>query len=71
MFLTMASLISNITSYLQVERDLFELFILFPRPLYLGAGLLGMFIVIIFKWIIIGRYVPANKPLWEQLCVEK
>ncbi len=64
MFLTMASLISNITSYLQVERDLFELFILFPF-LYLGAGILGMFITILFKWIIIGRYTPANKPLWS------
>ncbi len=64
MFLTMASLISNITSYLQVERDLFELFILFPF-LYLGAGLLGMFITILFKWIVIGRYIPANKPLWS------
>ncbi len=64
LFLAMASLISNITSYLQVERDLLELFFLFPF-LYLGAGLLGMFITIAFKWLVIGKYKPANKPLWS------
>ncbi len=64
MFLTMASLVSNITSYLQVERDLLELFFLFPF-LYLGVGILGTFITVLFKWIIIGRYRPANKPLWS------
>ncbi len=64
MFLAMASLISNITSYLQVEYDLFVLFALFPF-LYLGAGILGTIITAVFKWIIIGRYKPANKPLWS------
>jgi non-ribosomal peptide synthetase-like protein len=64
MFLTMASLVSNITSYLQVERDLPELLLLFP-VLYLGTGILGMLITTLFKWIIIGRYKPANKPLWS------
>ena len=64
MFLAMASLISNITSYLQVEHDLPELFILFPI-LYIGAGLLGTCITVLFKWIVIGQYRPANKPLWS------
>jgi non-ribosomal peptide synthetase-like protein len=64
LFLIMASLISNITSYLQVERDLFELILLFP-VLYLGAALLGLLIVVAFKWAVIGRYTPANKPLWS------
>lgn len=64
LFLMMASLVSNITSYLQVERDLPELLTLFPL-LYLGAGMLGILITVIFKWIIIGKYRPGNKPLWS------
>lgn len=64
MFLIMASLISNLTSYLQVEKDLPELFLLFPF-MYLGAGILGTCITILFKWLVIGRYKPANKPLWS------
>ncbi len=64
LFLTMASLISNITSYLQIEMDLWELIFVFPL-LYLGAAMLGTLIVTIFKWVIIGHYKPANKPLWS------
>jgi len=64
LFLSMASLVSNITSDLQVERDLPELFVLFPF-LYLGTALIGMFITVLLKWILIGRYRPANKPLWS------
>jgi non-ribosomal peptide synthetase-like protein len=64
LFLMMASLVSNITSYMQVERDLWELFILFPL-MYLGTGILGVLIMVVFKWLIIGRYKPANKPLWS------
>ena len=64
LFLTMASLISNITSYMQVEKDLPELFLYFPF-MYLGTGLLGTLIAVLLKWTIIGRYRPANKPLWS------
>jgi len=64
LFITFASLIANITSYLQVEKDLWELILLFP-VMYLGAGILGVLVMAIFKWVIIGRYKPANKPLWS------
>ncbi len=64
LFITFASLIANITSYLQVEKDLWELILLFPI-MYIGAGILGMLIMTIFKWVIIGRYKPANHPLWS------
>ncbi|MEI6680684.1 MAG: Pls/PosA family non-ribosomal peptide synthetase, partial [Mariniphaga sp.] len=64
LFITFASLIANITSYLQVEKDLWELVLLFPI-MYLGAGIMGTVIMTIFKWVIIGRYIPDNKPLWS------
>jgi len=64
LFITFASLIANITSYLQVDLDLWALILLFPF-MYLGAGVLGTFIMVVFKWIIIGKYVPSRKPLWS------
>jgi non-ribosomal peptide synthetase-like protein len=64
LFVTFASLIANVVSYLQVEKDLWELILLFP-VMYLGLGILGVLIMTIFKWLIIGRYKPANKPLWS------
>ena len=64
LFILFASLIANATSYLQVEKDLGDLFIVFPF-LYIGAGLLGILVTALLKWIIIGRYKPAKKPLWS------
>ena len=64
LFITFASLIANITSYLQVDLDLWALILLFPF-MYLGAGVLGTFIMVLFKWAIIGKYVPSRKPLWS------
>ncbi|MCX6231999.1 MAG: amino acid adenylation domain-containing protein [Bacteroidetes bacterium] len=64
MFITMASMITNITSYLQVDLDLFPLLFVFPL-LYIAASFIGFFIMAIFKWIVIGRYRPSNKPLWS------
>jgi len=64
LFILYAALITNVISYLQVEKDLDELFLVFPF-LYLGAGILGTIATAIFKWIVIGRYTPAKKPLWS------
>jgi non-ribosomal peptide synthetase-like protein len=63
LFIIFASLITNAVSYLQVEKDLVELFLIFPF-LYLGAALLGVLVTALLKWIIIGKYSPAKKPLW-------
>jgi non-ribosomal peptide synthetase-like protein len=60
----MASMITNITSYLQVDFDLLPLMFIFPL-LYIAASIIGFLIMAIFKWIIIGRYRPTNKPLWS------
>jgi len=64
LFITSASLITNVTSYLQVDLDLLELIFIFPF-MYIGAGLLGTIFVTIFKWIVIGKYSPSRKPLWS------
>jgi non-ribosomal peptide synthetase-like protein len=63
LFIIFASLITNAVSYLQVEKDLDELFLIFPF-LYLGAAFLGVLVTALIKWIIIGKYSPAKKPLW-------
>ncbi len=63
LFIIFASLITNAVSYLQVEKDLGELFLFFPF-LYLGAATLGILATALLKWIVIGKYSPAKKPLW-------
>jgi len=63
LFIIFASLITNAVSYLQVEKDLGELFLFFPF-LYLGAAILGILVTALLKWIVIGKYSPAKKPLW-------
>jgi non-ribosomal peptide synthetase-like protein len=64
LFITMASMITNITSYLQVDLDLLPLMAVFPM-LYIGASIVGFLVMALFKWTIIGRYRPSNKPLWS------
>jgi len=64
LFITYAVLITNVVSYMQVHKDLNELVFVFPF-LYLGAALLGTIVVALLKWIIIGKYKPAKKPLWS------
>lgn len=63
-FIFFAALITYAVSYLQVEKDLDELFIVFPL-LYISAAILGVFFTALLKWLIIGKYVPAKKPLWS------
>jgi non-ribosomal peptide synthetase-like protein len=64
LFITLAALITNVVSYLQVENDLVDLLFVFPF-LYIGASILGTLVVTLFKWIIIGKYKPSRKPLWS------
>ncbi len=64
LFILFASLITNAVSYLQVEKSLYELLLVFPF-LYLGAAMLGVLVTALLKWIIIGKYTPTKKPLWS------
>jgi non-ribosomal peptide synthetase-like protein len=64
LFILLAALITNIVSYLQVEKSLDELLLIFPL-LYLGAGLIATFITAALKWLIVGKYKPSKKPLWS------
>jgi len=64
LFILFAALITNAVSYLQVESNLGELLLYFPF-LYLGAGILGVFVMALIKWVVIGKYVPDKKPLWS------
>ena len=63
-FILMASLITNAVSYMQVARDLWELLFVFPI-LYVAASGVGVLIMVLLKWTIIGKYKPSKKPLWS------
>ncbi|HEY4786906.1 MAG TPA: Pls/PosA family non-ribosomal peptide synthetase, partial [Bacteroidales bacterium] len=64
LFILLAALITNIVSYLQVEQSLWELFLVFPF-LYFGAAILGSLMTALLKWLVVGKYVPKKKPLWN------
>ena len=64
LFILFAALITNVISYLQVEKDFDQLLFVFPF-LYIGAAILGVLVTALLKWIVIGRYSPAKKPLWS------
>ena len=64
LFIIMASMITNITSYLQVDFDLLQLMFIFPL-LYIAASIAGFIVLALFKWIVIGCYRPSHKPLWS------
>src|SRR5574344_259045 len=63
-FILMAGCITEIASYMQIDKDLGELLLWFPL-LHIGAAIMGTILMVIFKWIVIGRYKPQNKPLWS------
>ncbi len=63
-FILFAGVITGVISYLQVDRSLIQLLVVFPF-LYIGASLLGTIVTAILKWIIVGKYKPQNKPLWS------
>jgi non-ribosomal peptide synthetase-like protein len=64
LFILMAVMITNVTSYLQVYLDLRYILVIFPF-LYIAASMVGLVILVLLKWIIVGRYRPASKPLWS------
>jgi non-ribosomal peptide synthetase-like protein len=64
LFILMAAIITDAASYLQVEREIGELMLIFPF-LYLGAGILATLITALLKWVIIGKYKPDKQPLWS------
>lgn len=63
-FILMAGIITDVTTYMQIEKDLGELLLWFPL-LYIGASVIGVFVTALLKWIIVGKYIPQNKPLWS------
>jgi non-ribosomal peptide synthetase-like protein len=63
-FILMAGIITDVTTYMQIEKDLGELLLWFPL-LYIGASVIGVLVTALLKWIIVGKYVPQNKPLWS------
>ena len=60
-------LISLMFSALLLLRDYFSLAqtLLFFPFLYLGCGLAAMLVTIVAKWLLVWRYRPGEKPLWN------
>jgi non-ribosomal peptide synthetase-like protein len=63
-FIILASLIITVTDILQDYIHLNHWLLLLPL-LYAGAGVLGITVTALLKWLIVGRYRTQERPLWS------
>jgi len=63
LFVAAATMLMNIVDMIQDTTPLWFQVALLP-PLYLGFGALGFAVVVVLKWVLVGRYKPSNHPLW-------
>lgn len=63
-FIILLSLMFSILLLLHDSFNLLQTLLFFP-PLYLACGLAATLITIAAKWLLVGRYRPAEKPLWS------
>ncbi len=63
-YITLTSLLFSWIVLLQEDFYLHEMLLLFPF-LYAGAGALSAGFVVVMKWLLVGRYRPCEKPLWN------
>jgi len=63
-FLCTASLMFSAISILRDEIENWQLAVLFPLLYTLSCGLF-VSVVIAFKWLLMGRYRPMERPLWS------
>jgi len=65
LFIVLASLIITANRYSSGLYHIKTLVICFCPLLYAGAGLLGIGITVLLKWLVAGRYRPQERPLWS------
>jgi non-ribosomal peptide synthetase-like protein len=63
-FVVLTCWLIGIMAWMRFEFSLAWTIALFPA-LYIAAGVGSILIVIAAKWILMGRYVPSEKPLWS------
>lgn len=63
LFVVLASLIMNVTDYLQDHISHGEWLVLLPF-LYITAGLLAISLSVAAKWLLVGVYRAEERPLW-------
>ena len=61
----MMSVVVDLNDEEQYDWSLGQIAAIFPL-LYLGYGVLAAAFVVALKWLIIGRYKPVEKPLWNR-----
>ena len=63
-FVILTCLLIGALTWLRFEFSLTLAVLSFP-PLYVACGIGAALFVVLAKWILMGRYVPAEKPLWS------
>jgi non-ribosomal peptide synthetase-like protein len=63
LFVACATMLMNIIDMVQDTTPLWFQVSLLPL-LYIGFGFLGFAVVVLLKWLLVGRYKASNHPLW-------
>ena len=63
-FIILTSVMLSVVVLIQEDTSLHEMLLLFPL-LYAGCGLAAVAVVVIAKWLLVGRYRPGERPLWS------
>ncbi|MBV8612067.1 MAG: amino acid adenylation domain-containing protein [Singulisphaera sp.] len=63
-FIILTSLLLSAFLLIHDEVPMFALVLLFPL-LYLATGLAAALLVVVTKWVVMGRYRPCERPLWS------
>lgn len=63
-FIILLSLLFSVILLLRDELSVLDTLLLFPF-LYFATGLAAALLTIIAKWLLVGRYQPCEKPLWN------
>ena len=62
-FIILTSLLLSVLILMDENYEAWQILLWFP-VLYAGCGLIAGLFMVLMKWILVGRYRPAEKPLW-------
>lgn len=63
-FIVLTNVLLSVVLLMREEIPLWQMLALFPL-LYGAAGLSASLLMVVFKWLMMGRYRPCERPLWS------
>ncbi|MEI7728886.1 MAG: Pls/PosA family non-ribosomal peptide synthetase [Verrucomicrobiota bacterium] len=63
-FVALTSLMFTALVWLEQDYNLWQILLIFPL-IYAACGVLAIGLLTVFKWLLVGRYRPGERPLWN------